>query len=76
MTLVDLSCNRLSLSWIRFEGNSIQDPSHGNGPNNLVVLHHMALNAIQKEGSRGSLRGKFKRAGRDHDYLNGLLTPF
>ena len=24
MTWMDLSCNRLSLSWIRFEGNSIQ----------------------------------------------------
>jgi predicted transposase YbfD/YdcC len=35
----------------------------GNGPHNLAVLRHMALNAMQKEGSKGSLRGKFKRAG-------------
>jgi len=36
----------------------------------------MALNAIQKEGSKGSLRGKFKRAGWDDDFLIRLLTMF
>ncbi len=48
----------------------------GNGPQNPAVLRHMALNAIQKEGSKGSLRGKFKRAGWDDTYLTKLLELF
>jgi hypothetical protein len=35
-----------------------------------------AINAMQKEGSKGSLRGKFKRAGWDDDYLFRLLEMF
>jgi hypothetical protein len=34
----------------------------------------MALNAMQKEGSKGSLRGKFKRAGWNDANLYRLLT--
>ncbi len=34
-----------------------------NGPHNLAVLHHMALNVMQKDTSKGSLPGKFMRAG-------------
>jgi predicted transposase YbfD/YdcC len=45
----------------------------GNGPHNLAVLRHMVLNAMKKEGSKGSLRGKFKRAGWDHAFLVRLL---
>jgi predicted transposase YbfD/YdcC len=48
----------------------------GHGPHNLAVLRHMAINAMQKEGSKGSLRGKFKRAGWDDDYLYRLLELF
>jgi len=48
----------------------------GNGPNNLAVLRHMALNVMQKETSKGSLRGKFKRAGWDDTYLTKLLALF
>ena len=48
----------------------------GNGPHNLAVLRHMAINAMQKEGSKGSLRGKFKRAGWDDDFLHRLLEMF
>jgi len=48
----------------------------GNGPHNLAVLRHMAINAMQKEGSKGSLRGKFKRAGWDDAYLFRLLELF
>jgi hypothetical protein len=48
----------------------------GNGPHNLAVLRHMALNAMQKEGSKGSLRGKFKRAGWDDAFLTKLLELF
>jgi predicted transposase YbfD/YdcC len=48
----------------------------GHGPENLAVLRHMAINAMQKEGSKGSLRGKFKRAGWDDDFLHRLLEMF
>ncbi len=48
----------------------------GSGPHNLAVLRHMALNTMQKEGSKGSLRGKFKRAGWDDNYLIRLLEMF
>jgi hypothetical protein len=34
-----------------------------NGPQNLAVLRHMALNVMQKDGSKEALRGKFQRAG-------------
>jgi predicted transposase YbfD/YdcC len=46
------------------------------GPNNLAVLRHMALNVIQKETSKGSLRGKLKRAAWDENYLKTLLALF
>ena len=36
-----------------------------NGPHNLAVLRHMALNVMQKDTTKGSLRGKFMRAGWD-----------
>jgi len=36
----------------------------------------MVLNAMQKEGSKGSLRGKFKRAGWDDTFLSKLLEMF
>ncbi len=48
----------------------------GYGPHNLAVLRHMALNAMQKEGSEGSLHGKFKRAGWNDGYLHRLLELF
>jgi hypothetical protein len=36
----------------------------------------MALNVMQKDGSKGSLRGKFKRAGGNDAYLTKLLALF
>ena len=45
----------------------------GNGPHNLAVLRPMVLKAMQKEGSKGSLRGKFKRAGWNDPFLSKLL---
>jgi predicted transposase YbfD/YdcC len=48
----------------------------GNGPNNLAILRHMALNVMQKDPAKGSLRGKFKRAGWDDAYLTKLLALF
>ena len=57
--------------------NEDQDRNRlGNGPHNLAVLRHMALNVMQKDGEKGSLRGKFKRAGWDEPYLARLLTLF
>ena len=48
----------------------------GHGPENLAVLRHMAINAMQKEGSKVSLRGKLKRAGWDDHFLHRLLELF
>ena len=57
--------------------NEDQDRTRlGNGPNNLAVLRHMALNVMQKDATKGSLRGKFKRAGWDDTYLPKLLALF
>lgn len=57
--------------------NEDQDRTRmGHGPQNLAVLRHMVLNAMQKEGSKGSLRGKFKRAGWDNEFLYRLLEMF
>jgi predicted transposase YbfD/YdcC len=57
--------------------NEDQDRTRmGHGPQNLAVLRHMVINAIEKEGSKGSLRGKFKRAGWDDDFLSRLLEMF
>ncbi len=48
----------------------------GNGPQNLAVLRHMAINVMQKDTTKGSLRGKLKRAGWDDTYLVQLLALF
>jgi predicted transposase YbfD/YdcC len=47
-----------------------------NGPHNLAVLRHMALNVMQKDKSKNSLRGKFMRAGWDDRYMVQLLALF
>jgi predicted transposase YbfD/YdcC len=55
--------------------NEDQDRSRkDNGPHNLAVLRHMAMNLMQKDTAKGSLRGKFKRAGWDDTYLAHLLS--
>src|SRR4051794_29649136 len=44
--------------------NEDQDRSRlGHAPENLAVLRHMALNIMQKNPNKASLRSKFKRAG-------------
>ncbi len=48
----------------------------GNGAHNLAVLRHMAMNVMQKDASKGSFRGKLKRAGWDDAYLSRLLALF
>jgi predicted transposase YbfD/YdcC len=47
-----------------------------NGPHNLAVLRHMALNVMQKDTTKGSLPTKFMRAGWDEAYLARLLALF
>lgn len=57
--------------------NEDQDRSRlGHAPNNLAVLRHMAINVMQKDPTKGSLRGKFKRAAWDNNYLAQLLALF
>jgi predicted transposase YbfD/YdcC len=57
--------------------NEDQDRTRlGHGPHNLAVLRHMALNVMQKDTSKGSLRGKFMRAAWDERYLAKLLAMF
>ena len=54
--------------------NEDQDRTRlGNGPQNLAVLRHLAMNAMQKEGSKGSLRGKIQRAAWSEAYLTKIL---
>jgi predicted transposase YbfD/YdcC len=57
--------------------NEDQDRTRlGNGPQNLSILRHMALNVMQKDATKGSLRGKLKRAGWDDAYLTKLIGLF
>ncbi len=45
-----------------------------NGPNNLAVMHNMALNILNVEKSRISKRRKIKRAGWSNAFLATLLA--
>jgi predicted transposase YbfD/YdcC len=45
-----------------------------NGPENLAILRHIALNIIRKEQSKGSTRLKSKRAAWNNDSLPTLLA--
>jgi predicted transposase YbfD/YdcC len=45
-----------------------------NGPNNLAVLRHMALNILNAEKSKISKRRKIKRAGWSNAFLANLLA--
>jgi predicted transposase YbfD/YdcC len=47
-----------------------------NGPHNLAVPRRRALNVMQKDKSKRSLRGKFMRAGWDDRYMVQLLALF
>ena len=47
-----------------------------NGPQNLALLRRLALNLARLEPSKGSMKGKLKRAGWDNAYLTQLLTQF
>jgi predicted transposase YbfD/YdcC len=45
-----------------------------NGPQNLAVLRHMALNLVRNETSKGSLRKKLRRAAWNDDFLAKILA--
>jgi hypothetical protein len=45
-----------------------------NGPHNLAVLRHMALNLIRTETSKGSLKKKLRRAAWSDGFLARVLA--
>ena len=47
-----------------------------NGPQNLAVLRHIALNVMRKDPKKASLRAKFKIAAWNNNYLVSLLAQF
>jgi predicted transposase YbfD/YdcC len=47
-----------------------------NGPQNLALLRRLALNLAKLEPSKGSIKGKIKRAGWDDTFLLALLAQF
>ena len=52
------------------------DNRKDNSPGNLALLRKLALNLARLEPSKGSMRGKLKRAGWDNSYLATLLSQF
>lgn len=46
------------------------------GPENIAILRRLALNLAKLEGSRGSMKGKLKRAGWNDEFLGRLLAQF
>ncbi len=46
----------------------------GHGPENQALLRRLALNLAKLEPSKGSMKGKLKRAGWDDTYLATLLA--
>jgi predicted transposase YbfD/YdcC len=47
-----------------------------NGPQNLALLRRLALNLAKLEGSKGSMKGKLKKAGWNDAFLISLLAQF
>ena len=48
----------------------------GYGAENLSLLRKLALNLARLEPSKGSMRGKLKRAGWDDSFLISILSQF
>ena len=46
------------------------------GPENIALLRRLALNLASVEGSKGSMKGKLKRAGWNDNFLASLLSQF
>lgn len=65
-----------SLHWV-LDVTMNEDQSRSrkdNAPENLALLRRWSLTAMKLEGSKGSMKGKFKRAGWNDDYLARVLT--
>ncbi len=45
-----------------------------NGPENIALIRKWVLNIAKSEGSKGSIKGKLKRAGWDNAFLAKLLA--
>ena len=48
----------------------------GHRPENLALLRKLSLNLARLEPSKGSMRGKLKRAGWDDSFLISILSQF
>lgn len=48
----------------------------GHAPRNIALLRRLALNLAKLEGSKGSMKGKLKRAGWDDTFLTTLIAQF
>jgi len=46
------------------------------GPENIALLRRLALNLAKLEGSKGSMKGKLKKAGWNDEFLARLLAQF
>ncbi len=67
-----------SLHWI-LDVTMNEDQSRNrkdHGPENLAMLRRLALNLARLEPSKGSMKGKLKRAGWDDQFLAQLLAQF
>jgi predicted transposase YbfD/YdcC len=62
------------LDVIMDEDNARNRKDHG--PENLALLRRLAVNFAKLEPSKGSMRGKLKRAAGDTPFLFDLLTQF
>ncbi len=45
----------------------------GNGAENLALLRRMALNLARTESTKGSMRGKIKKAGWSDDFMLDMI---
>ena len=54
------------------EGRTRNRKDHG--PENIALLRRLALNLAKLEGSKGSIKGKLKRAGWSDEFLARLLA--
>jgi len=65
-----------SLHWV-LDVTMNEDQSRNrkdHGPENIALLRRLALNLARIENSKGSMKGKLKRAGWDDAFLAKLLT--
>ena len=48
----------------------------GHCAENLSLFRKLALNLVRLEPSKGSMRGKLKRAGWDNNFLLSIMSQF